>query len=330
MSNVDKSTFQRFSWSGEFVDSDYGPSGSNTAYREYLRAYLIAGSDVPNWRSLIRSGSSAMGSVTAYFSETKGSSGNLEHTQVYPEFAPELHYRSVKHSAQGQFMTLPDITYASQLEEAVNQAKSRFVSRANEALSPFQAMTFLGELLETIEMVLNPARSLKRGITSYLETLRKSRRGFSKASRKRKEEFIGGTWLEYSFGWAPFISDIDSGMKALAAYVTGRPPRIEIRAGGKAQQYVATAGASFGFGPVTFSYDYDYVDETKCEYYGAVDLPSGSDATSLHLFGWRPDLIVPTIWNLIPGSFLVDYFANIGTIIEAASFITSRDRKSVV
>lgn len=38
------------------------------------------------------------------------------------------------------------------------------------------------------------------------------------------------------------------------------------------------------------------------------------------LFGFTPEEFVPTIWNLLPWSFLVDYFTNIGDVLEATFF----------
>jgi hypothetical protein len=39
----------------------------------------------------------------------------------------------------------------------------------------------------------------------------------------------------------------------------------------------------------------------------------------LENWGFSPDNFVPTIYNLIPWSFLVDYFSNIGDVIDAMS-----------
>jgi hypothetical protein len=47
----------------------------------------------------------------------------------------------------------------------------------------------------------------------------------------------------------------------------------------------------------------------------------GSPRGNLETFGLLPKNFLPTAWELIPYSFLVDYFTNISTIIDAWSFI---------
>jgi hypothetical protein len=43
----------------------------------------------------------------------------------------------------------------------------------------------------------------------------------------------------------------------------------------------------------------------------------------LRVFGLSPEEFVPTVWELLPWSFLVDYFTNIGDILEAGATDTS-------
>jgi hypothetical protein len=43
----------------------------------------------------------------------------------------------------------------------------------------------------------------------------------------------------------------------------------------------------------------------------------------MNLFGFMPEEFVSTVWNLLPWSFLSDYFVNIGDILEATFFDSS-------
>jgi hypothetical protein len=79
-----------------------------------------------------------------------------------------------------------------------------------------------------------------------------------------------------------------------------------------------------------------YQTEALVKYYGIYH-SSGSGPNSPGSFGFSPREFVPTLWELIPYSFLVDYFTNVGDIIAAWSYrtldmrwVTRTERTSVI
>lgn len=95
---------------------------------------------------------------------------------------------------------------------ADNQARSMFWKRAQAAQTAFRSFTFLGELTETLHMIRRPGQSLRRGLDDYVKSVTKRTR---RAKRSSLNRIVGDTWLEYVFGWAPLISDIQSAGSAL-------------------------------------------------------------------------------------------------------------------
>jgi len=207
------------------------------------------------------------------------------------------------------------------------QALMNFVSNARGARSAFQGSVALGELKETLHAIRHPFTTLTNGVRDYLTFLRRNRQRYQ--SRRRRERFVQNVWLEYSFGWKPLVSDISDGFKA-AGSLFERPPRIPVR--GFATGLVDVTQQSTS---VTQGHTWDVLIVTSREatvvYRGAVKLEDTGWAAKAQAFGvdgfssWRSaiDTFVPTLWELLPYSFLVDYFTNIGDLLSACSFTQS-------
>jgi len=219
----------------------------------------------------------------------------------------------------------------------INLAKQKFVSRARQAISPFQGGVFLGELKEAIHLVRHPASALFHGVThGYPSAVTKRLRGLKKyrdfhstRSLRQASKIISETWLEYSFGWRPLISDVQSGAEALARFVTQSDTIQIVTAHAKSRD---SDGSGFqntrvqaGFSNLTYSYNVQQWTETECWMYGGADISSGLNTESAsRLAGLQWADVIPTVWELIPYSFLVDYFSNVGDVISGATFCTSR------
>jgi hypothetical protein len=202
-----------------------------------------------------------------------------------------------------------------------------FVNKANSAISPFQGGTFVGELRETIEMFKKPCVGMRKWTERYLKGLRKTRPGFLKANRQRKQKHIAEQYLEYSFGLRPFINDVKSAGDALSDllnYNSNQPIHGYGTSDGVSEFTGAETSVSFGSGVLTSQSDsHSY---TRAAFFGAVKTDFGRSigATALEKLGFTPEQFLPTVWELIPYSFLVDYFINVNQIVNAVSFPTSK------
>lgn len=201
------------------------------------------------------------------------------------------------------------------------QARISFVKKAQALRRSFQGGVFLGELRETLHMIRRPAEALRNGVDAYVRNARKAYR--KAANSKAAAKALSNTWLEHAFGWRPLLSDVDDAMKALARQNTLIVEVVSsfASADGYANRGSDTNGLAGFFLVMQRLYRTKYSNFVR--YKGAVGWESGNKASSWREnWGLTLDNFAPTVWELIPYSFLVDYFTNIGDIIDTASFGT--------
>lgn len=199
-----------------------------------------------------------------------------------------------------------------------NLAISRLYSNLAGVHSAFKGMVFAGELSESLRMILHPARGLRKGVSDYLNRVK---RLGPKKKRFDRPSFVRDTWLEYSFGWSPLISDLDG---AVNAFFNSRlvEPLFTMVRGNATLSEPETPLARTQF--AGFGHNYHWKEQlsktVSIKYYG-VYRSTGKGSLS-HSFGFSPWEFVPTLWELVPYSFLVDYFTNIGDIVSSWSYRT--------
>jgi hypothetical protein len=116
------------------------------------------------------------------------------------------------------------------------------------------------------------------------------------------------------------ISDIEDGVKAYDK-LSGRDERagVSSRASSKSAPTISFPAASLKNLNVRTEVHTYVVHEVQ--YYGAVKVTMSSFSGRVsEEAGLRVRDFAPALWEWIPYSFLVDYFTNIGDIVEAASF----------
>lgn len=213
-----------------------------------------------------------------------------------------------------------------------NTALTRFYSSIQSQLSHANGMVALGELRDTVRMLKHPMRSMLDLLVKREKSLsgkyRLVRRSTSKRNRKISlREFknaASGTWLEVQFGLRPFASDIVD----LANYLNERRLNLDV-------EYYKVKGICRSFSKVDqppggwgighgWSYTIRCHDEVrfKCRFKGEVKVDPLKEAWSGRDFsrlGFGLNQFLPTLWEITPWSFLVDYFTNIGELVNSFS-----------
>jgi len=198
-----------------------------------------------------------------------------------------------------------------------DRAYSDLIKKAKAQLSSFESGQDLGEIKETIQSILHPMKSLRDHTLSYFSSVKKLKSRYKKASSLRKA--VADTYLEWTFGWKPLAADIADGIVGLGS---ARLPNVPIDAFAKSQYQhdVSTVDSSgpSGGGMIATLTD---IGVFSCRLKGMVNVYYNGGPPSLQQ-ELQLDLpnFLPTAWDLIPYSFVVDYFTNVGDIVNAISF----------
>lgn len=218
--------------------------------------------------------------------------------------------------------------------KANSLALTYFYKKLRDTQTKMSGQVFLGEAREVVRMIKSPAKALRSGIENAY-------RSFSKIRIKRRSDptlnkVLADSWLEWNFGWKPFFNDIADAAEAFESLFE-KDPTEKILAIGvdeiREDLYPETNMTTWGtdgailrnvtdFKKVLVIYRGGVRDKRNC----GLDLESpDSPAKFLQMqrFGLELDEFIPTAWELLPWSFLVDYFTNIGDILEAVATSTS-------
>lgn len=306
----------------------------------FYNARSRSGTTLPGWKKIIQNG----GNATTIFN------GLIRQCTVKQEFT----HRAVWYSSPNVLSVeeLSGFPYWYNLgfgnpsatdPIALEQASKFFLRRLQQVRQQMQGGIFSGEIRETLRMLSRPARALREGIPKYLDSLAKRRAGGmrkstarSKAWREREDrkradqlkKIAGDTWLEYSFGWKPLISDIDDAIKAIGRL---NENKFVQKLSAKGSNEVVNYDSGTNEYPiadqfVTWINVHQHIKtDYQCQIRGAVRVSSTTSKATANreLFGFSWEQFVPTLWELLPWSFLVDYFTNIGDILEAAAVNTA-------
>lgn len=216
-------------------------------------------------------------------------------------------------------------------QKADTQALTAFVRKLREAQTTFQGGVFTGEIRETLRMLSSPAKSLRKGISAYLAALKKRQRHVRRSKFRKKlptaRKILADTWLEYSFGFRPLVNDINDIARTIAE---AKDPLVErwrpitangvdeVRSSSFAELYSGSLISSMGV-------LYEAYAKKEVIYRGSVSIENPFRPVWQRFGNFTEDFL-PTVWELIPYSFLADYFSNIGDIISAACYVRSKLR----
>jgi hypothetical protein len=208
-----------------------------------------------------------------------------------------------------------------------NLVLGKFIAQATSAKTQLQSLVVAGEFGETAKLIRNLLHAAHGRNFAFLGDLQKifksSKRHRTRAKRLNyAKNTVANNYLEYAFGVIPLFNDIQGAALAASKIISNdRLPSLPIRATGRDSGIGLSPIIStntFG-GSLSVTRTYSTTDSFSERLYGAVLVRNnwnGAFASlGLDLASW-----VPSIYELLPYSFLVDYFTNFGGIVEALAF----------
>lgn len=291
-----------------------------------LNDTVTYGDNHPGWASRIRSHVSATTALegVSYRSNAPEahdgySSIKLVNSNNGSEVNAEI--RGCLHYLELATISDPSANFIASVKNKVIQDTNSKVRQAHKSL---QGLVSLGEMGQSVRMVNRMGRDIFGKTQSYLRDLNKIAGRLTPQNIMRT---VNERWLEYRFGVRPLVSDIGGFIDACYQNRYGRPPRVLIRSSATSMEKNPPTRGSFG---VHWHLIESSVEKQKIygyKLYGCIGLDDlGSPPPFRQEFGLTLDEFVPTLWELIPYSFLVDYVSNIGAIIDAYSLNKSSIR----
>jgi len=289
---------------------------------------LTKGGPVQGYRLLIKQGKLAgtalQWSGVNYKSSSVNAGGFQPHKAGY--FLSDT-YRLVSGMGQGlPALSDPGAASASVADTAALTILSK---RLSSELTTFQGGIFVGQIKELIHSVRHPLQALRSGLSKHLELVAKRAKRIRKLKNMR--DMVANTWLETAYSIRPTLSDIDDGAKAIADFVVDPNSQEFKTLTARGYDEHATDAVITDWSMSSSSY---YDVRARCfrrrsytvKYLACIGVSPSVRSTAFQKFGLNMANFIPTLWDLIPYSFVADYFTNIGDVMNGLANLSSNVR----
>jgi hypothetical protein len=291
--------------------SPYSESKSNSVF-SYTKTR--SGAKVPNFRGLLAAGRDASSTFSC-------SDAKHNRNKAYAYAVKRITPPTALPYDRGNIVIRepqPDFNWAPQvIGNARTVALKRLYNRIDDAIGRFQAGVALGEMRETKRMLGSRAALLGDSVSDSLKRLSKEARYLRYVRRlpgARIAARISDLWLEYSFGWRPLIGDVTSLHNSFVKQYD--ICRIRVSASATESKTVPTVKQVDGFDLT------ETTTERTVQYLSSFRFAYGlrQPSSALSKWGSTPLDGLSMAWELIPWSFLIDYFVDIGTFIRSFQY----------
>lgn len=273
---------------------------SDTVTADRTRSYYLEEMyDVitKNFRAVIRAGAIINNPmIHTYDSWTRG---DINWSGSKPANCPSTPYKDYNWEGTNNTLPVSPLLPIDQelLDSLVAEASTKAKAKLYASLVP--GLVILGELRETLQLLRSPLG----GITKIIGKSRNKYKGFGEAARS--------SWLAGRYGWRPILHDIESIMEAT---VKRNRKRLTARASASgsstAQETISLTAASHA--------NSSSLRVATHAYSVRAGVLANIKTTSGYVSGLRLRDIPSAAWNLLPYSFVVDWFLNVGDYIEAS------------
>lgn len=184
-----------------------------------------------------------------------------------------------------------------------NTAYSSFMDKVKGDQASLGAT--LGEWRSAQEMIVGRATQLVQGIKCAKrgDFLGLKRVWGKHAGIRPRVRAAGGQVLEYSFGWAPLVSDINTALEV----VHNRLPPFKVK---KRKAFTSKDKVVLSYGSVERVVELESFIGWELRAYLDIENPNTALAQSLGLVN-----LASVAWELVPNSYVIDYFFNVSDFL---------------
>lgn len=244
-------------------------------------------------------------------SQTPCPPGSVNSVFVQDRSGPQLTYMLENNASYGRIQ--PHwVLSQEEVSRTMDLAVTKMWSKVNNAEA--QSLVTLAELPKTFRMLARPLGNFK----TYLKSLRKAKNSTRAGRAMTFGQYISNEWLTYRYGFRPLLMDIEGTLKAL----NKKEKRGWTRA--KASETLErTTSTPFLYSHGDLDTTFNLIRVHRFEAFAGVMFDANlttSDYLGVNLSG-----IPLAAWELIPYSFVVDWFVNVGTFIEGLlAYVSTR------
>lgn len=221
-------------------------------------------------------------------------------------------FADVKSSYATRYSGLIPSSFPTSHQATDDRALAKIKRKIQMHTGDFNALVPMAQVRE-LRSTVTAAANLSSGLLQTLIQIRKTkgRSAFKYASE---------AWLTYGFGLAPLVSDAKDICDSIQAYLL-RQDHSSVLTGSESTDWVDSHNdLSFGDTADTVKFrDKGNVKYTySCRYKGGFnfDLRSAVDYGALDHFNFKLPALIPTAWELVPFSWVADYFGTVGAFLD--------------
>jgi len=289
-----------------------------------------SGTNLPNYKEIIRAGGNATTPYTldrTKMLEMKGGQGQAILLD-WDAVNKRVYTVSEKFSGFIQAESINLVHRSIALPKAEATAKTKIYKKIESMQSQLNGAAALAEGVDVIRQFGAPFAAivdLTNRRLNRLELERRGLKGTTSFKRIKWAQIVASSYLEYAFGLAPLISDTKKLAEALARWqfeATGES-RPQLKAVGRgidesADSYTVQRAEGMG---LVFDVTTRTTTESRVQYIVGLDSSAmaafGSNDRLLQLCGFDPGNWIPAAWEVVPWSWLVDYFFNVQDILQS-------------
>jgi len=287
----------------------YQRGGSNTISTSFAPANTQSGSSNLNWRDKIARGEDASSNYQRLVTEF--SQKYIESATVYNSTGVVSTAKTYVPPSNGFISSIPSTSETLACDDkALKHLKGRLANDTKQ----FKALVPLGELKETRGLI----KSTAKAATGLLTGLVALKHGNVKDAAKRAAD----AWLQYSFAISPTISEVNSLVDSISSYMakeswsaryTGKGSVVwHDRSGTPSSLSTGAYGSGIRLDVEQWHHSYS-VQYTAGVIY---DTSSANSYSLPKSFGLTFGDIIPAAWELVPWSWVVDYFTTMGDYLD--------------